>query len=88
MRINPDFVIHKTERGAVLVAVGKAGEKFHGIITLNATGLFIVEQLNKETDYETLLSSFLDEYDIDKETAERDLNAFLSKLESAGAILN
>ncbi len=87
MKLNPDFIKHDTEKGAVLIAVGKTGEKFKGMVNLNKTGAFIVEQLKQDISKDTLLAAIMNEYAIDKETAKKDLDAFLDDLRKIKAII-
>ena len=67
----------------IVVAVGKLADDLHSLITLNSSGLFLWNQLEKGTDYDTLLKSMLDEYDIDADTAKNDLDIFLDKARKA-----
>ena len=87
MRLNPDFIKHDTDKGAVLIAVGKTGEKFKGMVNINKTGSFIVDHLKEETTFETLLADIIKEYKIDEETAKNDLDAFLAGLRKIKAVL-
>lgn len=67
----------------IVVAVGEAVMNFNGLISLNETGSFLWKELEKGTDYKTLLSKMLEEYDIDEETAKRDIDAFLENARKA-----
>ena len=48
--------------------------------TLNDTGRFIWEQLEKETSVEKIVDAILGEYDISREDAEKHVTAFVEKL--------
>ncbi|MCB1159107.1 MAG: HPr-rel-A system PqqD family peptide chaperone [Leptospiraceae bacterium] len=52
--------------------------------TLNETGIFIVHQLKKEKSREEIIEGLLDEYETEKEQAERDLSDFLIQLKELG----
>lgn len=67
----------------VVVAVGKASLDFNGIIRLNDTGKFLWEQLKNNISEEQLITAMLDAYDIDRETAERDIAEFIVRLKGA-----
>ena len=45
MRLNNNFLIHKTSAGEILVPVEEESKSFHGIIKLNETGSEIVHLL-------------------------------------------
>ena len=50
--------------------------------TLNDTGKFIWEQLEKETTVEQIVDAILGEYDISREEAYKHVTAFVKKLRS------
>ena len=54
------------------------GESF----TVNSTGLFILRKLKEDKSEEEILKGLLDEFNVSKEVAERDLIDFLEKLKS------
>ncbi|RUM57951.1 MAG: PqqD family protein [Persephonella sp.] len=54
------------------------GESF----TVNRTGLFIINRLKEGKKEEEILQGLLDEFNVSKEVAERDLIDFLEKLKS------
>ena len=56
---------------------------FSGVITLNEVGSFIWKQLEKDTTKEEVLNNLLAEYDVDKATAESDIDEFINKLKGA-----
>lgn len=63
-----------------MVATGKAVKEFNGYITLNETGRFLWDKLEKDTDENALVSALLEEYEVDGATAEKDVKAFLEVL--------
>ncbi len=79
MKINDGFMLRNVAGKNIVVAVGEASMDFDGLISLNETGAFLWKILEDGADYDTLLSKFLDEYDIDEETAKRDLDAFIKR---------
>lgn len=54
------------------------GESF----TVNSTGLFIIRELKKGKRDDEILNGLLEEFNVSKEVAERDLIDFLEKLKS------
>lgn len=83
MKIKNGFILRKVGGQNVVVAVGKASLEFNGIIRLNDTGKFLWEQMKGDVTEEQLLDAMLTAYDIDRETAEKDISAFIDKLKGA-----
>ncbi len=81
MKVKKDFVARKVGETDIVVATGKAVKEFNGYITLNETGRFLWDKLCKDTDEKSLVSSLLEEYDVDEATATKDVKAFLEVLE-------
>ena len=74
MRIHPDFTIQQVGETFVAVPVGKTSEHFHAMISLNATGAFLWKQMaEKDCTEEDLVAALLETYEIDAETAKRDV---------------
>lgn len=86
MKLKSGFVLRKVADTYVVVAVGAEAKKHNVMITLNETGSLLWEKLTEGTDEEGLVNAILDEYDIDKETASKDVSAFLAKITNEGLI--
>ena len=54
------------------------------MITLNGTGAFLWEQLQKETDEDALVNALLDQYDVQEPTARSCVKDFIRQLEEQG----
>ena len=83
MKIRNGFMLRKVGGQNVVVAVGAASRDFNGIIKLNETGAFLWELLKSERTPEELTEALLAEYDIDRETASADVEAFAERLSRA-----
>ena len=79
MKINDGFMLRNVAGKNIVVAVGDAAVDFDGLISLNETGAFLWKILENGADYDTLLTRFLEEYDIDEATAKRDIDAFIKR---------
>lgn len=80
-------MIHRNIAGDdVLIPVGETAMKVHGLITVTETGLMIWEKLHNECLLNDLVDMILKEYDIDEETATRDVREFLEKLDRIGIL--
>ncbi len=70
----------------ILVPVGDASLEIKGLITLNETGEFLWDALEKAENESTLAAMLAAEYDVDPATAEADTKVFLQKLKELGII--
>lgn len=87
MKRSADFLLREVADTLVLVPIGAAAGEFNGMVTLNGTGAFIWEQLEQEQTLQSLTDALVAEYAVDREIAQKDVEAFLGKLRSTGAIL-
>ena len=86
MKIKDNFLLRKVADSYVVVPVGKLTLNFNGIITLNETGAFLFEQLQKGAEREDLIENLLKEYDVDPEKAAADIEVFLEKVKDADVL--
>lgn len=86
MKIKDGFILRDIGDKTVVVATGEQSENFNGIIRLNATGKMFWEALSVGCEKEELVEKILSLYDIDRETATADVDAFIKKLEGADLI--
>lgn len=71
----------------ILVPVGDASLEIKGlIITLNETGEFLWDALEKAENESALAAMLAAEYDVNTATAEADTKVFLQKLKELGII--
>ncbi len=81
-----DFIKRKIATQYVIVAVGAATKKFNGMISVNGTGSFIWDQLEREITFEELVHAITENYEVDAETAAAHATEFLNTLKGVGAI--
>ena len=86
MKIKNGFISRKVAGSNVVVATGEQSKSFNGIIKLNDSGLILWNKLLGGADKEQLVDAILEEYDIDRATAEVDVDKFVGVLRDAGAI--
>lgn len=86
MIVKQGFMLRVIAGNYVVVPVGKAAVDFNGIITLNATGAFLWEQLTSDTTLEALLSKMIATYDVSMEQATSDLKEFINTLKQANLL--
>lgn len=83
MKIKDGFILREVAGSFIVVAVGEAVKEFNGIINLNETGAVLWKTLEKGATKEQLVKALLAEYDVDEATAEKDVSAFIEKLQEA-----
>jgi hypothetical protein len=83
MKIAQGFNLMNIVDTNVVVPVGERNLTFKGMVTLNESGAFLWKQLDKEVTKEELVQAMLQEYEIDKTTAESDIHKFINTLKAA-----
>ena len=86
MKIRKGFVVREIAGQSVVVALGDASKIFNGIIKLNETGGVIWDSLSAGEERETTVKKILAEYEIDRETVERDYDTFVANLREANIL--
>ena len=86
MKIKSGFVVREFAGQSVVIAVGAASKIFNGIIKLNETGKIIWTKLSEGADKAETVEAILAEYDVDRETVEKDYDNFVNTLLGAGII--
>ncbi len=86
MKIKDNFILREIAGSYVVVPVGDLSLDFSGVITLNETGAFLFERLQKGAEREELLQALLEEYNVTPEKAAADLDIFLKKVSDADVL--
>ena len=60
--------------------------KFNGTVLLNTVSAFVWEKLQEPLSKEELLQAILDKFEIDEETASRDLDQLIDKFVELGIL--
>ena len=81
MKLKYEFSVREISGDYVLVPLGAAALKLSGMITTNAVGAFLWEQLMSETTEESMTKRLFEEFEIDMVTAANDVKEFVSKLQ-------
>ena len=71
----------------ILVPVGEMALKVHGMISMSESGALIWRKLQEECTENELVDAILNEYSIDRETAENDVQAFVQKMRKVGILV-
>ncbi len=86
MKIKEGFVLKEIAGQYVVIALGAASRVFNGIIKLNETGKTLWEALSSDTDEQRLVDALLAEYDVDEQTAKKDVKKFVEQLQGANIL--
>lgn len=86
MKLNPKFLTHETKGEHITVST--TGTKFNGLIRNNPTAAFIVESLKNDTTESEIVDKMLEKYDVDRNTAEKDVASIISQLRRIGAVID
>ncbi len=65
----------------VYVAVKAGTDSYEGIVTATESAALLLDALARDTDRDSLVKLITDSYDIDENTAARDVDAFLQLLD-------
>ncbi len=87
MKRSSEFLMRDVAGSLVIVPVGTAVSTFPGMITLNAVGAYIWELLESEQTIDSLVQALVERYEVDTATATADVEAFVAKMKSTGAIV-
>lgn len=84
MKLIKKFTLRSIVNENVLIPIGETAKEFNGMITLTDTAVTLWENLEKVDSAEELINIMLDEYEVDRETATRDVYGFLEMLRVKG----
>ena len=87
MKLNPEFVIQEMGENSILVPIGDAAAKFHGVMQLNGTAAFIVNCLQKGNNEEEIKAALADEYEGTEEEFTESIQYMLEQLRDCGALI-
>lgn len=79
MKTSKDYMLRSIAGEYILFPVGRKSLEKNMTVVFNETGAFLWNKLAQEANREELISALLTEYDVKKETAENDVDAFIRK---------
>ena len=86
MRARNGFILRHVAGEWILMPAGDRIRTFHGTLVMNELSAFVWGKLQGGAARAELLASVLEEYEIDEDTAARDLDKLLEDLAAAGVI--
>ena len=84
MKLKDSIVVDSVCGEYVAVPTGKSRRLFSGMIRNNETAHFIYQMLCKDTSEEELVAAVLREYEVDTDTARRDIRSIIGQLRQVG----
>lgn len=86
MKALDGFVLRNIMGDNILSPTGNRMKDFKATVVMNGLSAFVWGKLQTETTKEELLDAILSEYDVDHDTAAKDLEELLAKFRSYGII--
>ncbi len=87
MKIREGFILRDVAGKTFVVATGELSAQFQGMITLNETGRFIWERLEKGAEKEDIVTALCEAYEVeDVSLVENDVDLFIEKLKKDNVI--
>lgn len=80
MKLKHEFVMRQVAGETLLVPVGRATLSLNGMLVLNGSGQFLWERIPEAEGEAELTEALLEEYEVDRQTAEQDVREFLDSL--------
>lgn len=84
MKIKAGFIVREIAGSHIAMPVGEMAEKVGGMVELTGSGAILWKKLEVGATEEELVATILEQYEIDEETAKRDVSAFLASLAAQG----
>ncbi|MBQ6199436.1 MAG: PqqD family protein [Bacteroidales bacterium] len=85
MKIKEGFVLRTICGQNVISGEGSANVNYSSLISLNETAAYLFKELQgKEFTEETAVDLLLDQYEVDRDTAAKDVKALLAKWKEIG----
>lgn len=87
MKVSPEFILREIADEYIVVPIGEEAKRIHGVLRLNEEGAFLWKLMEKEQTEETLFDALLNEYQVEADTAKKDISVFLEELKKIGCLL-
>ena len=87
MKIKEGYLVREVAGSTLAIPLGEEAGSFGGMLRLNETGVFLWRLLEKEATVDSLVEALLEEYEgVDRETATKDVESFLTGLRKNGIL--
>lgn len=82
MEIKKNVILRTVAGEHMLVPVGDTVFQYNGIFMLTDSGKLLWDKIREGVESEELVKALIEEYEIDEETASKDVSEFLERLKS------
>ena len=86
MRVSKDLILREVAGEYILIPVGQAALKIHGMINLSESAVLLWKKLQEDCSEEDLVNALLKEYEIDYNTAQADVRELIEQMQTIGVI--
>ena len=87
MKIKENYVIQRIEDECIIIPVGEEADHLHGVIRLNETGAFLWELISSGVKgIDELENALVNEYNVDRITARKEIEEYILQLKDIGCI--
>ena len=86
MKLPEGFIMTEVSGEHVVIPTGDAADALHGIIRLNDTGKDIWDALVEGKDETAIVAMLVEQYEVDEETARRDVHGIVETLRNVGVL--
>lgn len=86
MKLKEEFVLRQVADTWVVMPLGQTSVDFNGMLTLNQSGALLWQALEKGGDRDALADALTGQYEVSREEALADVDAFLAKLQQTGCL--
>lgn len=87
MKIKDNFVLRQVADTWCVLPLAEETLNLNGMLTLNDSGAFLWKTLETDVSKNELADALMNEYYVDSQTAEADINKFLDKLRQVGCLM-
>ena len=88
MHISENYILGQIMGEYIVVPTGEEAMKFQGVVTLTERGAFLWKELQKsDLTKEELRDRLCEEYEVDEEMADQDLDEFLEHIRKYEVVL-
>ena len=86
MKLKPGFQIVEVADEFIAVPVGDNASVFRGVVALSEAASFLLKNLESDKDENELVEIMINTYNVDKETATKDVSEFIQQMQEMGII--
>ncbi|MGM9637440.1 MAG: PqqD family protein [Eubacteriales bacterium] len=86
MRATKDVILRQIAGENILIPVGKLALQLKGMMSLSESGLLLWNRLQSDCTADDLVNALLSEYEVDRMTAQQDVDDFLKQMNDVGIL--